>query len=236
MQLSELIGKPVLTPAGESYGYVIGLRLEQGYGKLAALVVADEEEEEFYLPLRFVHSCGDAVIARGGRSQTPVGLPSPIGREVFSSAGVRLGYVSDLILGGEGGFLVLSPKKYATVPVDLASFGEKIILYPDRAAKESARRTSNRTKQKRAPAPVRKSSQTPAEETNEAQTERRPPQNGASEPLTGVDLLGKRVRRDVRDRSGVPVAHAGDRVTCAMLSAARRKNCLLRLYLSTLTG
>ncbi len=223
MQLSGIIGKPVITPHGNTCGYVLGATLTRGGERLAALVVADEEEEEYYLPVRNVRSWGDAVVAVGGKDAAPQGIPSPVGREVFTAEGDRLGYVSDLILREEGSVLVLSEaQKHATVPVSFASLGEKIVLFRDPAQKEAARRACGGT---RRPAQKR---------TKKAQSSEDLPscvQNVPSER----GLLGKVVLREVADRHGVVLAKTGDTVTCPMLSLARRKNCLLKLFLATLS-
>ena len=48
MQLSTIIGKPIVSPEGEDDGYVVGARLSRNYGKIVCLVCSDGDEEEYF--------------------------------------------------------------------------------------------------------------------------------------------------------------------------------------------
>ena len=107
MNISTVIGKPVLSPQGETLGYVKTAYLDRNLSSLASLACIDEEEEEFYLPARAVAAIGDAVIARKSARTSPVGILCPIGSAAYSSDGKFLGAVADYILDGERSELIL---------------------------------------------------------------------------------------------------------------------------------
>ncbi len=307
MQISSLIGKPVLSPAGETYGYVTGVRLTRDFEKLSTLLCADREEEEFFLPARAILSAGDAVLASKTRIPSPVGVPSPIGACAYSHTGELLGCVGDLLVeeGSEAMLVVVKGGIRTSYPVKSAYMGESVILYPSSAEKEAALRRM-RGKERRTvdseapmseegpsekpkrrpmsahgggkerapmpevpplgpteevpmptdptpmptdptpmPAPVPIPTPEPPMPEREPVREPNPlpmpaPQEAQrSSPravcLNHNNLLGRRVKRSVYDRSGMPVAIAGERITPAVLSAARRANRLLQLTANTLT-
>ena len=76
MKLSTFIGKPVISPNGDAYGYVTDVRLGRTYNTVSCIVCVDDEEEEFYLPLRAVHAVADAVVAGKARNTAPTGILS----------------------------------------------------------------------------------------------------------------------------------------------------------------
>ena len=106
MQISTLIGKPVLTRAGDRLGYVTAAYLTRDRKKLSSLACADDEEEEFYLPARAVLAAADAVIAGMGRLNAPTGEPCPIGKRAYSAAGEALGTVTDCEIGDAPALLI----------------------------------------------------------------------------------------------------------------------------------
>ena len=95
MQLSTLIGKPVLTRAGDRLGYVTAAHPARDLKKISSLVCADDDENEFCLPARAILSVSDAVIAGGARLKAPTGIESPIGKRAYSHTGEELGALSD---------------------------------------------------------------------------------------------------------------------------------------------
>lgn len=240
MQLSSFIGKPVLSPSGENYGYVTGARLTKDRNTLACLVCADAEEEEFYLPRRAVLSSGDAVIANRVRLTAPTGVPSPIGTEVYLHTGEARGTVADVLFGesAEAFLVVVKDGVSESVPVSCAVFGARIILYPDAASKPAARHTAPREKRPKksgtSPKPAPERETAIARETA-IEREAAPAARKNAYDLNRTNLLGRTVQRSVFDRYGTVVAAAGDRVTPAVLAAARRANCLLQLAVNTLT-
>ncbi len=146
MQLSNLIGKQILSPAGEAYGYVLAARPTKDLSKLSSLIAVDGEEEEFCIPARAILSVDDAVIAGRTRIETPTGIPSPIGREVFSYTGEYLGAVCDLLLGdGSEAILVVTRDGVrTTAAAACAIFGEHIVLYLDREARDAAAKSGGK--------------------------------------------------------------------------------------------
>ena len=260
MQLSMLIGKQILTPAGERLGYVTGAFLDREMKKLSALAVADAEEEEFFMPARALLAVGDAVIANNFRNRTPVGIPSPVGLPAYSQQGEFLGSVGDWLFGEEDAVIIVVKDGVRTsVPVKNILSGETVIVYPEPPKKR--------------PAPPRRPKRKPEESTSadafEAETvldtyEPEPPMQAAvaeasdftePAPVTPVPVvalppqkktneysfnrynpLGRRVKKSVFDEWGLPVALAGERITAEVLSRARQCNRLLALTVNTLTN
>lgn len=224
MQLSLLIGKQILTPAGERLGYVTGARLDRGMARLVALAAADENEEEFFLPASAVRAYGDAVIAGNRKTSSPSGIPAPVGLPAFSETGESLGAVGDWLTEEGSGVLVLVKDGVRTdVPAACVLAGETVIVYPSPEATRRSR--PKKPAKKEPPAP-----EIPPESVPEPE-----PEAGK----TGIDrlnLLGRRVKRTVLDGAGSPVAQAGEKITPEILSLARRKNRLLALTVNTLTN
>lgn len=260
MQLSTLIGKPILSPAGEAYGYVVAARPAKDLTKLACLVAADGEEEEFYIPARAVLSFGDAIIAGRMRLKAPTGVDAPIGKEIYSFTGEYLGTVCDLLLGdGADPLLVVTREgAKATAAASCAIFGEHIVLYADKASRDAAARNGvKRTSPSPRPARPRPAKSPSAKSTaakgelapsavekkaspSEPKAKDEPPMpeirpSNSIQLLNRTNLLGRVVKKSVYDDFGVTVALAGERITPAVLARARRANRLLALAVNTLT-
>ncbi len=247
MQLSEFIGKPVLSPAGASYGYVLAARPARDFRAIACLVCADADEEEFYLPMRAVRSSGDALIAGKARLTSPTGVAFPVGRAAYTSEGEFLGTVCDAELKEDPELILFDEGETFPVPVRLAAFGERVVLYKTESEKNAAVRMPQRKKKNGATMPemdtesVQNEATMPETETSVSETEPsdtvpKPERPNAIRLLNHNNLLGRRVKRSVFDSFGNPVALAGERVTPAMLSAARKCNRLLELTVNTLTA
>ncbi len=250
MQLSNIIGSPVITPSGERCGYVTDARLTRDYRKLSCLLCTDEEEEEFCLPARAVLSFADAVVAGRARLASPVGVPNPLGSAVYAHTGEYLGTASELFLQDAPELIVSKDGAKTAVPVPLMQAGATVVVYPDPASREAAARTAKRGTKKRtvsapqkAPMPAQEPAEPPTMSEKAPMPEDTPmPENAPmqKEPnairfLDRTNLLGRRVKRSVYGANGEPIALAGERVTPAVLSAARRHNKLLALTVSTLT-
>ncbi len=236
MQLSTLIGKPILSPAGQAYGYVTEARPTRDFTQIACLVCADGDEEEFYLPGKAILSAGDGVIAGKSRLNAPAGVPSPVGKTAYAQTGEALGVVSDLLLGeGEEGVLAVSREGVRmTVPVSRALIAEHVVVYPNEAARRAASRTAaSKPSAENRRTPRKKPAHAAAETASAApMPEKEAPKIAL---LNHTNLLGRRVKRSLFDSFGNPVALAGERVTPSILSLARRKNLLVKLTVNTLT-
>lgn len=123
-KLSSLIGKQILTPAGERLGYVIGATLTQTRKNISCLYCADQEDEEFYLPVRAVLSYGDALIAGKARLSSPTGFPSPVMTPAYGHTGELAGVVCDFITGDEPKLVLWKNGTETVVPLSLAAQGE----------------------------------------------------------------------------------------------------------------
>lgn len=231
MQLTSLIGKPVLSPTGDRCGYIVEARPDRTMKKLACLVCADENEELFYVPARAVLSSLDAVLIGRTRLDAPSGVPSPVGRPVYSHGGEALGLVNDLVLG-ERPALSVEGILHGSIPLSLVCIGESVILYPDEAARRRAegKRRGKETASRKRP---EKSAQGPAADApSDAQISPVGPTPLAVR-LNRTDLLGRTVQTTVFTPEGQTIARAGEHVTPEILGAARRANCLLRLAAGT---
>lgn len=227
MELSELPGKPVLSPAGEALGYVKCAYVCKNFDKLSCLACVDGEEEEYYIPMQAVKGIGDAVIASPTRLKTASGLPSPVGKGVFDRFGN--------FLGAAGGFdpekgllFVQKSGGCAVFPAAFLSVEEAVIVYETAEQK---------------PAPHRKNVQKNAKRTTKKGTETTPLPHAEntvhkfflpSAPISGTNLLGKQVKKSVYSENGKLVS-AGETVTPVVLKRAREHNRLIELAANTLT-
>lgn len=238
MELSTLIGKQILSPNGEILGYVKNAYLTQGNKKLSSLECIDGEEDEFFLSARSVLSVGDAVIASRARLAAPTGTPCPIGTAAYSHMGERLGAVGDLLLGDAAPVYVLIKDGVRTsYAAECVSCGETVIVYPDAATKRSATRSKAKSagKKKERPTAIEKPEVQEPPQMPAPQTE--PPQpTEQTEPEYRCNLLGRTVKKSLYDCFGFPIVVAGEKITPAVLSAARRNNLLLQLTVNTLTN
>ena len=254
MQLSSLIGKKLISPAGEQLGYVTGAYLSRDLRSLSALAAADGEEEEFILPINAVKANADAIIATRRRIPSAVGVPAPIGRKAFSEKGEDLGVVSDWLFGDcEPAFLVIKDGIKTGYAAEKVVSESHVVVYltgnrpaPKKRAKKNSESlgTKNRaTMSEETPAENVSAppSQAPEERAVLHEKEPAPPLESAGTEQTKFELgsrnlLGKRVVRSVFDAHGEIIALAGDRITPEVLSRARRKGRLLALTVNTLTN
>ena len=245
MQISLLVGKTVLSRSGEWLGYVIALRLTRDMKKVSCLVCADGEEEEFYLPARAVISAEDAVIAGRQRVASPTGIPSPVGRPVYTHKGEFCGIIADMVSGDAPELVIMGGGEARHVPVACAALGETVIVYP---SAEEKRRSGGRVsgvktrsvrsagKETETPMPAR-AAKGSARSVNPTETKQSSvPEPGKEYRLDRTNLLGRRVKRSVYDEYGEPVALAGERITPDVIARARRGNRLLALTVNTLTN
>lgn len=222
MELSSLIGKRILSPAGEDLGYVVRAYLARDLRKLSSLVCADGEEEEFYLPVRALLSVSDIAVAGKARLKAPTGVLFPAGYPVYSEKGERLGFVSDYIFGeAESAFVALDGAARKTFPAaEVRVRGSVVLRVPDGARRAAAPKAQTSEREAQAPPPK------PAD----------PAPAGGSPVCNRLDLLGKKVKKSVLDGFGAPIVRAGERITPAVIAAARRQNRLLQLAVNTYTN
>lgn len=220
MELSSFVGKRILSPAGKDLGYSKSVLLTRNRKKISCLVCIDGDEEEFYLPARAVLAAGDVIIAGPARLSAPAGIPCPVGLPVYSNLGESLGTVVDLVLcEGDPVYLVGKDGVRESYPAERLTVSETVIAYPEGVKKRAAARKKRADKRDATPAP----------EKEEAET-------APIDPFDRFNLLGRTVKKSVYDGCGKPIALAGERVTPAVLSDARRKNLLLQLTVNTLTN
>ena len=230
MQLSTLIGKQILSPAGEVLGYVKGAYLSKDFLKLSALVCIDGDEEEFYLPARAILAAEDAVIAGKGRLENPTGAPCPVGQTAYTEKGEYLGLITDFLYGEEGVKPVLIATKEGVrtpLPVDLITVSDTVMLRDAKSAK---------------PVRVRPIKKPAAKASENASAEELPPEMKKPSEAGQVinfnrwNLIGRTVKKTVYDPLGAVIVFAGEKITPEVLNLARRSNRLLQLTVNTLTN
>lgn len=229
MEISSIIGKHILSPAGNSLGYVKQLRLTRNLKKLACLICVDGDEEEFIVPARGVLSYSDVLIAGNGRLKSPTGVPCPVGLPVYSQTGRYEGTVCDMILD-EGEPLFLIGQERTQYTLERIVIGESVILYGSEKEKRAAlNKSARRNIQKE---------QTEAFKEQEEQTQApMPVQQAPHNRLENrLNLLGKQIKKSVYDSEGSVLFAAGERITPALLNRAHREGRLLQLTVNTLTN
>lgn len=219
MKISFLIGKPVISPAGEALGYVKQAYVGKNFDKLAMLLCVDGEEEEFLLPAQAVEGAKDAVIAHNRRAKSVSGVPSPVGTGVFDRSGNFLGGAEEL--DPEHGVLtVFCGNGRAVFPAAyIRSDGATVVCDQPYARKKSRKKSENVPKKE-----IRMQKNVTSEEVPKPDAE-----SGGS-----GGLLGKQVKKTVSGENG-PIAQAGEKVTPALLKKAHEHNRLLGLTANTLT-
>lgn len=236
MKLTSLIGKQILSPAGENLGYVLAAHPSRDMKKLSSLLCADGDENEFFLSAKSLRSCGDALIAGKTRIPAKTGVDSPVGRAVYSDAGESLGTVCELVLGpeGESELIVAHSGAEHSYPLSRVLTGDTFLIYPE-GMKKPAKKTGGsragekrKTRAKQGAQKAKKSA--PAKQTERADSGEN--DNG----LNRLNLLGRRLKKTVFDEDGFPIALAGEQITPLIVATARRKNRLLQLTVNTLTN
>ncbi len=257
MQLSSLIGKKIVSPAGEQLGYVTGAYLSRDLKTLTALSAVDGDEEDFILPVRAIRACSDAIIASKIRVTAPPGVSAPIGVRAFSEKGDDLGVVGDWLFGDcEPAFILVKDGVRTGYPAEAVASEESVIVYlsgarpaPKKRALKKAVKTASTENEDTMSDPI-PSQNLPYDEKTEGEethSEAKPQEEPTEErtqaaeqtfkyELGGRNLLGRRVMRSVFDAQGEIVALAGDRITPEVLSRARKKGRLLALTVNTLTN
>lgn len=252
--LSTVIGKQLLSPAGDRLGYVIGATLTQSMKGISCLRCADGDDEEFYLPARAVRSYGDALIVGNTRIPAPTGVPSPVMTPAYTHTGELAGVVCDFALGENPQYILWKNGKQTAVPLALATGKETLIVFPDgetkkkaskaRAAQKKPSVTPPKAPVKTPVTPPEKLPFSPTEKTDEpaespksygAETSAQSAQS-VQYSLNRLNLIGRKLKKSVYDGAGQPIAIAGERITPSVISAARRSNRLLELTVNTLTN
>lgn len=230
MEISTIIGKQILSPAGESLGYAKSVYLNRDFTKISSLCCIDGEEEEFYLPARAILSTGDALIAGTARLASPSGEPSPVGKAAFSHTGEQIGMVCDVILSDQSSVTVCNQTIRVSYPVELTAIGESVIVYPDEQTKKALSPKKRRAPSKPKPA---KNNHSPSAEKTPVKTD---PAAKIQPSNQRFGILGKQVKRSVYDSQGYPLVLAGEKVTAETVLRARKNNRLLQLTVNTLTN
>ena len=241
MLTSSFIGKRLITPAGENLGYVLGVRLSRDRRKLSCLLCADGEEEEFFLPARAVLYDSDALVVRKTRISSPTGILPPVMTPVYTHTGELLGTAADFRFGDEDPALIARKDGTETVcPLPNLCWGETVVLHPRPVTKPSGKK---QTKKQPDEAPADKpqletmpAAPEPLPVSRPAETEEPARTTGTDYSFNRLNLLGRKLKKSVFDGYGSPIAVAGERITPAIISAARRHNRLLQLTVNTLTN
>lgn len=236
MEFSSLIGKPVLSPAGENYGYVKCAYLSKTLSSLAGLLCVDSEEEEFFLPASAIRAIGDALIVEDVRLESPIGIPCPVGRAVYDEFGSFLGAASALTDGPCGTLTVVGAIGSRDFPVKSVQAGENVIIFYGK--KKLSKPQSPDKSTAREPQQDKSTARTPQQDKSNAKPPQ-PPKKSAygmeksDERMIAAyrtNLLGRRVRRTVEG-----LACEGEKVTAEMLQRAHESNRILELTAGVLT-
>lgn len=254
MLISSLIGKQIFTPEGTPFGYVFGALLTKNRQRLSHLACADGDENEFYLPECAVLEIGEHVTANPVRESAPAAFsPLPTGKPVYDDSGVSFGFVNDVAIERES--VAVLTTENTRLPLSRLKFGDAVLYRPERRSKNT-KQPAKRAEKKAEPAPSsdEKRKETPPPRIKETknplpmsgssvsvlpQPERAPTGRSAPQPVNAglyrLNLLGRKVNRDVYDGDGKLIARAGEKITAKILAEARRSNILLKLTVNTLT-
>lgn len=206
MNLSQLIAKPVFSPAGEELGFVKAYSVNPRRNALSCLVCVNGEEEEFCLPARTLRFFREKIVAGRARLNAPTGV-FPVGKSVYDKNGAYLGAVSDALCEETRLYLLVKggPTRLL-LPAALLSIQDAVILRGKRTGSaDDGKKTGKKD----------------AAEVKQQQK------------LYGGDLLGKVLSKNVTDGCGNTIAAAGEKVTPALLNRAKKCNRLLEVSAGT---
>lgn len=101
--IKTFISKKIITMQGEKIGYVLNVTFDKELKFLHGFIVVDEEsEEEFLLKKDDIFSIGqDCIVVENAQVIKPLILltcNSYLGKEVYSSSGVFLGNIKDIVV------------------------------------------------------------------------------------------------------------------------------------------
>ncbi|MGN0822956.1 MAG: hypothetical protein ACI4NG_04210 [Candidatus Gallimonas sp.] len=225
MQVSTMIGKQLLSPAGDSLGYVTDVKFTRRYDKISVLCCVDEDEEEFFLPARAVLACSDVVLAGPSRLSSVTGTDNPVGKIAYSSRGELLGTVCDVICDRETPMIAVSRGDLRIFyPLSLSAVRETVVV---RSENEKAPARKSRCKSRVCDEPVK---------TPPCADRPREPLSSEDSAENRLNLLGRTVKKSVYGEHGALLIAAGEIVTQSTLLKARRNNRLLQLTVNTLTN
>ena len=265
MEFSSLIGKLVLSPAGEYYGYVTQVYLGKNFSALSCLVCADGAEEEFIVPANAVKCLSDAVIAGRNRLKAPTGSPCPVGKVVYDEHGNFLGSANALTDGDDGVITILGAEGERTFPAKNIAVAETVIVYdktpnvykktraqrkiraekkpsdeiPPAAAETTPKSITPATEVMPEPIPVAEKTlpePTPITEKTTSETITPIPAAAVPKPVTERTMIYRlNILGRVVKRTVVGLANQGETVTADMLRRARESHRLLELTSCVLT-
>ena len=218
--LSEFIGKPLLTKAGEQAGTIKNALLSKNLKAVRAFEYFDEQEDEHELPVGAIASAEDALIARSlVEKPCKDAMPAPFGIAVYSETGETLGNVCDFVLDGytvaalrlADGKEIEAARIASVKDALIADLRSPLPLKPARPA---------RSKAKPAPNPPKAVQAAPAQPA----------------PKAGSALLtGRRAPADVTDARGNVIVEKDTVITAEVLRRAMAHNKLFELTLSVLS-
>lgn len=211
MFLKDFIGKKIISHDGKIIGYSRSPLFSSGFKKVTALLCANEEEEDFVLPLTQQQIAGDVLLISARKSSKISGMPySPFLKSVYSTKGTYLGRVSDVRIENLNVFSILTEdKEYESSRIK--AFGDCILINTSAPAARIKKSETTSVKQK-----------DPCKKINAA-------------PRPAV-LLGKVIKQDVKQDDGQTVLFAkGTTVTPQILKEAALQNKLLDLTVKTLS-
>ncbi len=126
--LKDLIGKKVVSCEGKILGYTRAPLFSENFKRICALLCADEDEEDFILPLSRRQKVDDVFLMPRQKRQNVTGMPySPLLKQAYSAQGKLLGVVEDVQLEEfKISALIIDGKKYAADKVK--AFGDCVLI------------------------------------------------------------------------------------------------------------
>jgi sporulation protein YlmC with PRC-barrel domain len=129
----EYIGKTVLTLSGERLGEINNLTFDKGYKILKNLIVFDDEEEEYYIPIRSIFCHGENVVLVKVNILPPIKntFISPINLKAYDIKGKFLGIVKDLKLDEDDKTVLklVTDNGEELLPKNIVSHGKDAVLF-----------------------------------------------------------------------------------------------------------
>ena len=223
MNLKNLVGKQIVSIyEGEIVGTIIRANFNTSLTKITGFVVFDEEDDEFFLPMRSVVAMGDCVLIRNKsvlNSVTTWVDIKPLGYNIYDEKANNLGIIEDASVDEKGNILNYFTSLEKEIKPDHLIQRKSFILHCNKKISMSDMRPRRKTYLEKIKVNVLN--------TDITQTENFIPSKLKYNPQS---LLGKVSKGDLVGLNNELIIKANQSITEKTIQDATRHNRLNQLY------
>jgi len=209
MKLSEIVSKKVYSiEEGCEIGYVLNFSLSQNMSKIEHFVIASlQEENEFVLSYEDVKAItNDAVFISSSKAllfDANFEANNPLMKKVFSLSGQPLGKVVDIEIN-KNIIKKIETNCCEILPKHIYSSGKDCLFFSKNKAKKLKI----------------------IEKNNEIEVKIQKIQIPQKEKGKGIDLIGRKIIRDILDKNHIVIFRKGEQISPKILIEAKEKGVL----------